>query len=172
MRGIWEIQKNESEDAALDYLRAEADGFHSTLYGHCINSFMVDPCPTHVECFNGCRHLTSSGLTENHDNLVQLETRFQVAVDAIQARKQSIAGGTTLNLPATTQGQPGSMQVSTASIQKRITSIGLDNQLTHAMTRLTNVRKLLASEPGQVVFPDGPDLSKGSRKGTVLDDIL
>jgi len=166
------ILKTQGEDAAIEYLRAEADGFHSTPYGHCINSFMVDPCPTHLECFNGCRHLTATGLTENRTNLVQLEARLQVAVDAIQARK-GITGGAVASLPETAQDQANSVQLpAAAAIQRRVTTIGLDNQLAHATTRLANVRKLLAAEPGQVVFPDGPDLSKGSAQGTVLDDIL
>ncbi len=48
------IQRTHGDDAAFDFLKVEADGFHSTPYGHCINSFTVDPCPKHLECFAGC----------------------------------------------------------------------------------------------------------------------
>ncbi len=64
------------------------------------------------------------------------------------------------------------MQVSEQLIQRRISgSIGLDNQLAHAKVRLEGVRKLLATAPGQLVFPDGADLSHDpvKPKGRVLD---
>jgi hypothetical protein len=121
------IQKESGKDAAFEYLRAEADGFHSTPYGHCINSFLVDPCPKHLECFAGCRHFTASDLREHRRNLVQLETRLGAAVESIEARKSN--------------------------------SIGRENQLLHAQTRLRAVQKILATTPGHSVFPDGPDLS-------------
>ncbi|CAE6794937.1 hypothetical protein [Paraburkholderia haematera] len=35
-------------------LRAEADRFHATPYGHCLNWFMVDRCPKHFECYVDC----------------------------------------------------------------------------------------------------------------------
>ncbi|WP_229490829.1 hypothetical protein [Pseudoduganella namucuonensis] len=41
-------------------LHFEADGFHASPYGHCLNSFTVDPCPKHLECFANCRHLSAT----------------------------------------------------------------------------------------------------------------
>jgi hypothetical protein len=161
------IQREQGEDAAIDYLRVEADGFHSTPYGHCINSFTVDPCSQHLECFNGCRHLTATNLTENELNLVQLEGRLQAAVHAIEERQQSLDRGAESTSLAT---------ISTGSriAPLKVSGIGIDNQLAHAKNRLNGVRQLLATSPGQQVFPDGVDLSKGGnrREGTVLDDIL
>jgi hypothetical protein len=86
------IQREQGQDAALEYLRVEADGFHSTPYGHCVNSFTVDPCPKHLECFNGCRHLLATDLPGNRRSLVQLESRLQVTVQAIEARNSSNIG--------------------------------------------------------------------------------
>lgn len=57
------IQQESGDDAAFTFLAAEADGFHTTPYGFCINSFTVDPCPKHLECFNGCRHLSTISFT-------------------------------------------------------------------------------------------------------------
>lgn len=51
------VQREYGEEAAFDYLNAEADGLHVTPYGLCMNSFTSDPCPKHLECFNGCLHL-------------------------------------------------------------------------------------------------------------------
>lgn len=167
------IQQTEGEDAALEYLRAEADGFHSTPYGHCINSFTVDPCPKHLECFTGCRHLSATDTTENRLNLVQLEARLETAVQAIETR-QRMGSGAPLELN-TESGDQHVLSVSAQSIRRWVpTGIGMDNQLAHAKTRLAGVRKLLATPPGQQVFPDGPDLSKDSGKpvGRVLDEIL
>ncbi|WP_431269289.1 hypothetical protein [Dankookia sp. P2] len=39
------VQRDLGDDAALDYLLAEADGLHITPYGFCVNAFTVDPCP-------------------------------------------------------------------------------------------------------------------------------
>jgi len=170
------IQQTQGEDEALEYLRAEADGFHSTPYGHCINSFTVDPCPQHLECFNGCRHLSATTLTENRHNLVQLEARLETAVRAIELRQQSIGSSSALELGSGC-GSPNSddLRVPERKVQAiPFSGIGMDNQLNHAKTRLAGVRKLLATPPGHQVFPDGPDLSRGSHKpvGRVLDDIL
>ena len=133
------IQKRLGEDAALEYLKAEADGFHSTPYGHCINSFLVDPCPIHLVCFSGCWHFSASDLPEHRNNLVRLESRLRVAVQSIEARKSN--------------------------------SIGRKNQLMHARTRLEGVQKILATAPGEPVFPEGPDLSRSPSmvKRSVLD---
>lgn len=169
------IQRTEGEDAALDYLQAEADGFHSTPYGSCINSFMVDPCPKHLECFTGCKHLSSTDLSENRQNLVQLEARLETAVHAIEARKLPTAGQeAALQFEAGGDSGTHELQVAMQPIEKRCTSsIGLDNQLAHAKTRLAGVRKLLATPPGQLVFPDGADLSHDTAKpkGRVLDEF-
>jgi len=171
------IQQTQGEDAALEYLRAEADGFHSTPYGHCINSFTVDPCPKHLECFTGCRHLSATDLTENRHNLVQLEIRLETAVQAIEARQQRIGRSSApleLNTAFGDQNSSG-LTVSAQSMQTWTSSgIGMDNQLSHAKSRLAGVRKLLATPPGHQVFPDGPDLARGSHKlvGRVLDEIL
>ena len=166
------IQQTQGEDAALEYLRAEADGFHSTPYGHCINSFTVDPCPKHLECFTGCRHLSATDLTENRQNLVQLEFRLETAVQAIEARQQRIGRGAPLELETASGDQHSSgLMVSAQSMRTWAPSgIGIDNQLSHAKTRLAGVRKLLATPPGHQVFPDGPDLSRDPGKpiGRVL----
>lgn len=86
------IQREDGEDAAFEYLKVEADGFHSTPYGHCINSFTVDPCPKHLECFSGCRHLTATNLPENVNNLLKLERRFQVALTEAQSKPVTTIG--------------------------------------------------------------------------------
>jgi hypothetical protein len=170
------IQLTDGEDAAIDYLAVEADGFHSTPYGHCINSFMVDPCRKHLECFTGCKHLSATDLAQNRHNLVQLESRFELAIKLIEERKsQSLGNGNQKLLEAETasaDGSSGALQAATKSIQSRISgSIGLDNQLAHAKVRLEGVRKLLETAPGQLVFPDGRDLSRdpAKPKGRVLD---
>ena len=86
------IQREDGEEAAFEYLKVEADGFHSTPYGHCINSFTVDPCPKHLECFAGCRHLTATNLPENVSNLMRLERRFEVALTEAQAKPVNTIG--------------------------------------------------------------------------------
>lgn len=87
-----EIQRTQGDDAAFEFLKAEADGFHSTPYGHCINSFTVDPCPKHLECFAGCRHLTATNLPENRHNIIMLEGRIKIALSEAEARPTKSIG--------------------------------------------------------------------------------
>lgn len=86
------IQANEGDAAAYEYLRTEADGFHATPYGHCLNSFTVDPCPKHLECFANCRHLSATHLPENRKNLIRLEGKFKVAIETIKSRPSTSLG--------------------------------------------------------------------------------
>ena len=86
------IQRTQGDPAAFEYLRVEADGFHATPYGMCLNSFIVDPCPMHLQCFSGCGHLTATGLPENRVNLEGLEVKFQAAISDIKARPLGTIG--------------------------------------------------------------------------------
>ncbi|BCZ85076.1 hypothetical protein PTKU64_87510 [Paraburkholderia terrae] len=86
------IEATEGDAAAYEYLRAEADGFHATPYGHCLNSFTVDPCPKHLECFADCRHLSATDLPENRQNLIRLEAKFKAALETIKARPSTSIG--------------------------------------------------------------------------------
>jgi len=132
------IQQEEGDEAAFDFLKAESDGFHATPYGHCINSFTVDPCPKNLECFAGCRHLTATDMPEYRHHLETLEGRLQVALSEARSRSSS--------------------------------SVGRNNQIAHATIRLEAVRQLLATPAGELVFPDGPDLSLPAKTRSVLDD--
>ncbi|KRB81048.1 hypothetical protein [Noviherbaspirillum sp. Root189] len=86
------IQSAEGDSAAFEYLRVEADGFHATPYGHCLNSFTVDPCPKHLECFANCRHLSATDLPENRQNLKRLEGKFKAAIETIKSRPTTSLG--------------------------------------------------------------------------------
>ena len=86
------IQKNEGDQAAFEYLRAEADGFHATPYGHCLNSFTVDPCPKHLECFSGCRHLSATNLPEQRDALIRLEGKLATSLQLAREKPTKSIG--------------------------------------------------------------------------------
>jgi hypothetical protein len=86
------IQRELGDDAAFSYLDAEADGLHVTPYGFCLNSFMVDPCPKHLECFNGCRHLALSPFSEDRATLERLRDRFVAVIAKIEATPPGRAG--------------------------------------------------------------------------------
>jgi hypothetical protein len=87
-----QIQRRQGDAAAYEFLRAEADGFHATPYGHCLNSFTVDPCPKHLECFSGCRHLSATDLPENRHNLIRLEGKLKSAIETIKTRPSTSIG--------------------------------------------------------------------------------
>jgi len=86
------IQATEGDSAAFEYLKAEADGFHATPYGHCLNSFTVDPCPKHLECFSGCRHLSATNLPEQRAALIRLEGKLASALELAQCRPSKSIG--------------------------------------------------------------------------------
>lgn len=89
-----QIQRDEGDAAAFDYLKAEADGFHATPYGHCLNSFTVDPCPKHLECFSGCRHLSATNLPDNRHHLRTLELKLITAIELAEAKPSTSIGRT------------------------------------------------------------------------------
>jgi hypothetical protein len=123
------VQREYGDDAAFDYLNAEADGLHVTPYGLCVNSFTSDPCPKHLECFNGCLHLARTDVVEEHDHLEKMRDRFAKII---------------IQLEAVPEGRRYA---------------GWANQITHARIRYENIGKALATEPGDRPFPDGKDLS-------------
>lgn len=92
VREFKSIQAKEGDEAALRFLAAEADGFHATPYGTCLNSFTVDPCPKHLECFTGCRHLSATNLPEHQDNILKLHGRLKIALESAQARPDGTVG--------------------------------------------------------------------------------
>jgi hypothetical protein len=86
------IQADEGDDAAFEFLVAEADGLHVTPYGFCLNSFTVDPCPKHLECFNGCLHLARSDLPSERLALTSLRERTAAVVAKIEAYPEGSVG--------------------------------------------------------------------------------
>lgn len=86
------LQQAEGDAAAFEFLRAEADGFHATPYGYCVNSFTVDPCPKHLECFNGCRHLALSDVAAHRRNLERVRDKLVAALAAIEERPAGSIG--------------------------------------------------------------------------------
>lgn len=126
----------EGDESAYSFLKAEADGFHATPYGHCLNSFTVDPCPTNLECFNGCGHLSATDLPENRKHLMVLQGKLRDALNLARA--------------------------------KPTRSIGRENQIKHAEVRLASVARILETPAGELVFPDGPDLSENNNRKSVL----
>lgn len=137
------IQKSDGDDAALSFLSAEADGLHVTPYGFCINSFVVDPCPKHLECYNGCRHLSRTSIESETESLLKIKGRMTSVVEAINE----------------------------TPLEAR--SAGWKNQLTHATERLSNIERALSTQPGERPFPEGKDhyVTTSDRETTTILDI-
>ncbi len=66
------IQRERGNEQAFEFLAAEADGFHATPYGHCVNGFTQEPCPKHLQCTSGCNHFVNFGLDRNVTNIRKL----------------------------------------------------------------------------------------------------
>jgi hypothetical protein len=86
------IQTDLGDQAAFEYLAAEADGLHVTPYGFCLNSFTVDPCPKHLQCFNGCRHLARTENPAEKENLLTLKQRTGGVLAAAKASPAGSVG--------------------------------------------------------------------------------
>lgn len=84
------IQKESGDERAFEFLAAEADGFHATPYGHCINSFTIDPCPKHLQCFDGCNHLVATDIDRHRHNLEQTRAAMAKAIQEIKGRPPAI----------------------------------------------------------------------------------
>lgn len=85
------IQRDLGDQSAFEYLAAEADGLHATPYGFCLSSFTVDPCPKHLQCFNGCRHLARTDNPAEEQSLLMLQQRTdQVLAAAIASPGGSV----------------------------------------------------------------------------------
>ncbi|KZB53813.1 hypothetical protein [Thalassospira xiamenensis] len=136
-----QIEMSEGTKVAVQYIQSEADGFHVTPYGLCLNAFTIETCPKHLECFNNCKHLARTNVQSEEDNLKKLRSRLAEWIGVIE-------------------NQP---------IQNR--PFGWKNQLDHTRDRLDAVDKALATKPGLRVFPDGHDRYEGhcGSKPTILD---
>lgn len=137
-----QVQTSKGDQAAFEYLEAEADGLHVTPYGLCVNSFVVDPCPKHLECFNGCRHLTRTKVTSEQENLQKL-------LDM------------TIRVESSIKAVPESNR-----------NVGWENQLQSIATRVRNIKMVLDTAPDSKPFPDGQDLFTSVEpvsQGSILD---
>lgn len=137
-----QVQTSKGDQAAFEYLEAEADGLHVTPYGLCVNSFVVDPCPKHLECFNGCRHLTRTKVTSERENLQKLldmTIRVESSIKAVPEPNRNV---------------------------------GWENQLQSIATRVSNIKIVLDTAPDSRPFPDGRDLFTSVEpvaQGSILD---
>ncbi|HVI90620.1 MAG TPA: hypothetical protein VM659_20135 [Dongiaceae bacterium] len=86
------IQREYGEEAAFAYLAAEADGFHTTPYGYCITSFLVESCPKHLECFGGCCHFQNSDQEKHRRNLERVRDQLIKAIEIIEAKPSDSIG--------------------------------------------------------------------------------
>ncbi|RWX20057.1 hypothetical protein EHI42_02470 [Rhizobium hidalgonense] len=138
------VQREYGDDAAFDYLNAEADGLHATPYGLCLNSFTGDPCPKHLECFNGCLHLARTPIASEQEHLERLRDRFAKIIIQLE------------------------------QVPENRRYVGWANQIAHARVRYDNIVKALEAEPGTQVFPDGKDFSftpKEAFGNTIIDTM-
>ena len=138
------IQREYGDEAAFDFLEAEADGLHVTPYGLCVNSFTSDPCPKHLECFNGCVHLARTKVASEQTHLETLRDRFAKII----------------------------VKLEQTPVARR--NIGWANQLRHARVRYDNICKAIDTVPGEQVFPDGVDFSVTSKQqfgDTIIDTM-
>ena len=49
-----------------------------------MGSFMAEPCPQHLECFDDCIYLVRTGIPSEQEALEKLERRYVAVVQAIE----------------------------------------------------------------------------------------
>jgi integrase len=86
------MQASQGDRAAFLYLAANADGFHVTPYGLCLNSFWLNPCARHLKCFDGCKHFVASGLQEHIIRLTDLRPKLVAMKEAAAAKVATSMG--------------------------------------------------------------------------------
>lgn len=86
------IQREQGDDAAFIYLVANADGFHVTPYGFCVNSFAMNPCARHLKCFDNCKHYAPSGAPEHRIALELLRDRLKLMRNKAESRPGNSIG--------------------------------------------------------------------------------
>lgn len=79
-----QVQLEHGDEAAFAFLNAEARALHATPYGFCLNSFATNPCPKHLECFNGCGHLLRGNDPREQQNLSNLRDRLAMQVERLK----------------------------------------------------------------------------------------
>ena len=80
------VQRDDGDEAAFEYLNAEAGALHFTPYGFCLNSFAASPCVKHLECFNGCNHLVRTQSLEEQNALETLRGRYEIHIQRLKDR--------------------------------------------------------------------------------------
>lgn len=80
------IQLEEGDEAAFEFLNAEAGALHFTPYGFCLNSFAASPCVKHLECFNRCSHLVRTDSPEEQKNLTELSRKYEIHIERLRAQ--------------------------------------------------------------------------------------
>ena len=78
------LQKEVNDEAAFEYLNAEAGALHFTPYGFCLNSFAASPCVKHLECFNSCNHLVRTDAPEEKQTLETLKNRYMLHIGRLR----------------------------------------------------------------------------------------
>lgn len=78
------LQRIEGDQAAFEYLNAEAAALHFTPYGFCLNSFAASPCVKHLECFNSCNHLVRTDAPEEKKTLETLKNRYMLHIGRLR----------------------------------------------------------------------------------------
>lgn len=80
------IQREEGDEAAFEFLNAEAGALHFTPYGFCLNSFAASPCVKHLECFNRCSHLVRTDAPEEQKNLTELSRKYEIHIERLRTK--------------------------------------------------------------------------------------
>lgn len=80
------IQREDGDEAAFEFLNAEAGALHFTPYGFCLNSFAASPCVKHLECFNRCSHLVRTDAPEEQKNLTDLSRRYEIHIERLRTK--------------------------------------------------------------------------------------
>jgi len=79
-----EIKQLDGESDAQMFLDTHATALHITPFGGCTHDFSLNPCPKHLECYNGCGHLHRTNSDVETENLSALIKSSRQALTLMQ----------------------------------------------------------------------------------------
>jgi len=133
------IKLKKGDNIAELFLKTFANAMHITPYGVCTNDFSLQPCPLHLECWNGCSNLHMTGSDHETEQLQGLIAQTEDNLIRMQ-KEESIEFGV-----------------------NRFT-----NRLEKQLNNMKKALELAKKSKNIRLFPEGIDLSSGNRKIDII----
>ncbi|MBX3253506.1 MAG: hypothetical protein KF862_05140 [Chitinophagaceae bacterium] len=86
------IKKKQGVENAESFLATHANALHITPFGACSHDFSLNPCPKHLQCWNGCSNLNLTGSEHEIKNLQNLLENSEKALTQMKMEAEGEFG--------------------------------------------------------------------------------